>query len=103
MVVCRTHSISSDQYVDPFYSCGELFGIYRPSFHPVTDEKNWMPWDGPEVLPNLNKKRKGGRPVSSRIHNEMDHRSTVTCSLCGVEGHKKRSCPRKTSTSGPSG
>ncbi|KAH9619465.1 hypothetical protein KSS87_023107, partial [Heliosperma pusillum] len=45
--VCRANSISSDQYVDPFYSCGEYHGSYRSSFHPVLDESYWMPWMDP--------------------------------------------------------
>ncbi|KAH9612224.1 hypothetical protein KSS87_003278, partial [Heliosperma pusillum] len=45
--VCRANSISSDQYVDPFYSCGEYHGSYRSSFHPVPDESYWMPWMDP--------------------------------------------------------
>ncbi|KAH9619098.1 hypothetical protein KSS87_014112 [Heliosperma pusillum] len=45
--VCRANSISSDQYVDPFYSSGEYHGSYRSSFHPVPDESYWMPWMDP--------------------------------------------------------
>ncbi|KAH9623734.1 hypothetical protein KSS87_012882 [Heliosperma pusillum] len=45
--VCRANSISSDQYVDPFYSCGEYHGSYRSSFHPVPDESYWMSWMDP--------------------------------------------------------
>ncbi|KAH9608613.1 hypothetical protein KSS87_000731 [Heliosperma pusillum] len=84
--VCRANSISSDQYVDPFYSCGEYHGSYRSSFHPVPDESYWMPWVRPKLTPNDSMKRAKGRPKSKRIHNEMDQRATSSCSLCRVAG-----------------
>ncbi|KAH9607799.1 hypothetical protein KSS87_014501 [Heliosperma pusillum] len=97
--VCRANSISSDQYVDPFYSCGDYHGSYRSSFHPVPDESYWMPWVRPKLTPNDSMKRAKGRPKSKRIHNEMDQRATSSCSLCRVAGHNKRSCPSKASSS----
>ncbi|KAH9608952.1 hypothetical protein KSS87_008828 [Heliosperma pusillum] len=53
MAVCRSFGISSDQYVDPFYSCGELYGSYRPIFHPVSDEANWGPWVDNDLITAL--------------------------------------------------
>ncbi|XP_074266607.1 uncharacterized protein LOC141589886 [Silene latifolia] len=101
MAVCREHSIDSDQYVDPFYSCGEYLGSYRVLFHPVPDQGYWKPWCASILIPNPEQKRGHGRPISKRIHNEMDEvqKQTVTCSLCGTPGHNKRSCPTKNASS----
>ena len=51
------------------------------------------------------KRVSGGRPKSTRLHNEMDVRegkNSVTCGLCKQSGHNRRSCPNKNMGVGPS-
>ena len=86
-----------------------LFWSYAPVFPALKDRLSWSdPEETRRVLPNPRLIREKGRPVSTRIRNEMDEggrrlRTTpwkeggrkVQCELCDQEGHNRRTCPKR--------
>ena len=61
------------QYIDPFYSMNALFCSYVPVFLALKDRLSWPdPEETQRVLPNPRLIREKGRPISTRIRNEMD-------------------------------
>ncbi|XLS78810.1 hypothetical protein HN51_063035, partial [Arachis hypogaea] len=69
--------------------------VYEREFSLIPDEKMWPSWYGARLKPNSAMRRKAsGRPVSTRIWNEMDaiERAEKRCGLCCGEGHTRRGC-----------
>ncbi|XP_074293607.1 uncharacterized protein LOC141620702 [Silene latifolia] len=60
VAVCRTYNLTTDQFIDLFFTFGEYLGSYKPNFHPVPDERHWPNWVGEHVLPNNDLKREKG-------------------------------------------
>lgn len=84
-------------FVDDVYSMRSVFNVYRMEFQPASNETLWPQLNGPRLVPNPELRRaKEGRPVSSRIRNEMDDVETThgkRCGLCRQSGHSRRRCP----------
>ncbi|KAK9991484.1 hypothetical protein SO802_026469 [Lithocarpus litseifolius] len=104
-VICIRYRHDAKQYIDPCYNVDALFRSYAPVFPALKDRLSWPdPNETRKVLPNLIREK--GRPVSTRIRNEMDEggkrpRTTpwkegggqkVQCGLCDQEGHNRRIC-----------
>ena len=109
IAVCIRYQRDAEQYIDPCYSVDALFRSYAPIFPALKDRLSWPdPEETRRVLPNPRLIRAKGRPVSTRIRNEMDEggnrpRTTpwkeggrkVQCGLCDQEGHNRRTCPKR--------
>ncbi|KAK4595209.1 hypothetical protein RGQ29_013583 [Quercus rubra] len=107
--ICIRYRHDAEQYIDPCYSVDALFRSYAPIFPALKDRLSWSdPEETRRVLPNPRLIRAKGRPVSTRIRNEMDEggnrpRTTpwkeggrkVQCGLCDQEGHNRRTCPKR--------
>ncbi|RVW47753.1 hypothetical protein CK203_103396 [Vitis vinifera] len=53
----------------------EVVFTWAPLFNPIHNEYEWPPYVGPVIVPADSMKRvSGGRPKSTRLHNEMDVR-----------------------------
>ncbi|KAL4316811.1 hypothetical protein AHAS_Ahas15G0322400 [Arachis hypogaea] len=90
------------QYVDLVYRMESVFRVYEMEFQPMPDEEMWPPYEGQRVCPNpLLRRTLEGRPVSTRIRNEMDEVEPglgKRCGLCRQPGHTRRHCPNATAT-----
>ena len=109
IAVCIRYRHDAEQYIDPCYSVDALFWSYAPVFPALKDRLSWSdPEETRRVLPNPRLIREKGRPVLTRIRNEMDEggrrpRTTpwkeggrkVQCGLCDQEGHNRRTCPKR--------
>ncbi|RYR13362.1 hypothetical protein Ahy_B04g070400 isoform B [Arachis hypogaea] len=96
LAACAAVSIEWGHFVDPVYTMASVFKVYKREFTPIPDEKMWPPWYGARLKPNSAMKRKAsGRPVSTRIRNEMDaiERAEKRCELYRGEGPTRRGCP----------
>ncbi|XP_029152475.1 uncharacterized protein [Arachis hypogaea] len=96
LAACAAASIEWGHFVDPLYTMASVFKVYEREFPPIPDEKMWPPWYGARLKPNFAMRRKAsGRPVSTRIWNEIDaiERAKKRCGLCHGEGHTRHGCP----------
>ncbi|XP_065629548.1 uncharacterized protein LOC136067505 [Quercus suber] len=106
-------------YIDPCYSLENTIRTYSHPFVVPMSDTLWRDVDGPKWVPDPNLLRGKGRPVASRIRNEMDGvrrepgtrrpdsdlreiQQKQSCGLCHQHGHNRRRCPlsRGASTSG---
>lgn len=100
LAVCSSMGLSTNAFVDVFYTSGEYLGSYAPKFRPIPDEAYWTPLDGPKILANKDMKRepkkKGTKDKShsKRLRNEMDEKppSKSLCGICRQPGHNKKTC-----------
>ncbi|XP_050254176.1 uncharacterized protein LOC126700180 [Quercus robur] len=111
--------LNATNYIDPCYSLNNAILTYSHNFVVPKSESEWRDVSGPRWVPDPLLLRGTGRPVKSRIRNEMDGvrrergsrredpdlRETQPrqrCGVCHQEGHNRRSCPnsRGASTSG---
>ncbi|XP_019265011.1 PREDICTED: uncharacterized protein LOC109242632 [Nicotiana attenuata] len=89
---------SYENYCSPYYTRESLLSTYEILVNPLPDESKWnMPQHITEeiVNPPSGEKRQSGRPQKQRhkTYDEVNSKKyEVSCSNCGVEGHKKRSC-----------
>nr|POE82313.1 coatomer subunit gamma [Quercus suber] len=111
VLTCRHQEkgLLEEQYIDPCYNVDALFQSYAPVFPVLKDKLSWPNHtETRKVLPNSRLIREKGRPVSTRIRNEMDKgrrrpRTTpwneggrkVQCRLCDQVGHNQRTCPKQ--------
>ena len=106
LAACHFRSIDFRSFVQHYYTIQSYFSTWAPLFNPIHNEYEWPPYVGPVIVPADSMKRvSGGRPKSTRLHNEMDVRegkNSVTCGLCKQSGHNRRSCPNKNMGAGPS-
>ncbi|RVX23680.1 hypothetical protein CK203_000755 [Vitis vinifera] len=106
LAACHFRSIDFRSFVQHYYTIQSYFSTWAPLFNPIHNEYEWPPYVGPVIVPADSMKRlSGGRPKSTRLHNEMDVRegkTSVTCGLCKQSGHNRRSCPNKNMGAGPS-
>ena len=72
-------------------------------FSAIANANYWPEYNGPRIRPYPQLRRAvEGRPVSTRIRNEMDAvelRPSKQCGLCKQEGHTRRRCPTQSSSS----
>ncbi|KAL6318547.1 hypothetical protein AAG906_000625 [Vitis piasezkii] len=106
LAACHFRSIDFRSFVQHYYTIQSCFSTWAPLFNPIHNEYEWPPYVGPVIVPADSMKRvSGGRPKSTRLHNEMDVRegkTSVTCGLCKQSGHNRCSCPNKNMGAGPS-
>ncbi|KAL0001081.1 hypothetical protein SO802_014862 [Lithocarpus litseifolius] len=120
--VCDAVHIDSTIYIHPCYSLNHALSTYSHAFVVSKSQSLWREPMGPKWLPNPALVRGKGRPVKSRIRNEMDgvrnkdrapswqredadlieSQPKQTCGLCHASGHNRRKCPQSlgASTSG---
>ncbi|XP_019434322.1 PREDICTED: uncharacterized protein LOC109340995 [Lupinus angustifolius] len=71
--------------------------VYGYEFQPLGNEEYWPPYSGPTFIPNpVMRRKRSGRPKTSRIHNEMDAvegEQLKKCGWCRTEGHNRKTCP----------
>ncbi|KAL4371089.1 hypothetical protein AHAS_Ahas06G0130900 [Arachis hypogaea] len=73
LAACFHARIDWRGFVHPVYCMESVFNVYRSEFRPIGHEDDWPSYDGPCIRPNPRMMRvKKGRPVSSRIRNNMD-------------------------------
>ncbi|XP_065615701.1 uncharacterized protein LOC136061628 [Quercus suber] len=97
-------------YIDPCYSLENAIRTYSHPFVVPLSDTLWRDMDGPKWVPDPNLLRGKGRPVASRIRNEMDGvrrepgtrrpnsdlreiQQKQSCGLCHQHGHNRRRCP----------
>ncbi|KAK9998056.1 hypothetical protein SO802_017659 [Lithocarpus litseifolius] len=98
------------RYIDPCYSLENAIRTYSHQFMVPKSESLWRDVDGPKWVPDPALLRGKGRPVKSRIRNEMDGvrresrsrrpdsdlreiQQQQSCGLCHQHGHNRRRCP----------
>ena len=96
-------------YIDPCYSLVNAIHTYSHAFVVPKSDSLWRDVDGPKWVPDPNLLRAKGRPVASRIRNEMDGvrqeprsrrpdsnlreiQQKQSCGLCHQHGHNRRRC-----------
>ena len=112
--VCDYLKIDSTAYIHPCYGLDYALNTYEHAFVVPKSQSLWRDPIGPKWVPNPALLRGKGRPVKSRIRNEMDgvrnknrepgwRREDVdlienqpkhTCGLCHASGHNRRNCPQ---------
>ena len=70
--VCDAINIDSTTYIHPCYSLDYVLNTYSHAFAVPKSESLWRDSMGPKWLPNPALLWAKGRPVKSRIRNEMD-------------------------------
>ncbi|KAG9440447.1 hypothetical protein H6P81_020612 [Aristolochia fimbriata] len=82
------------QMTSEYYYVSTNAWVYERAFDVPTRRSTWVQ-ESPVVLPP-GEKRTLGRPMSTRIQNEMDwrddDRGRYLCSICKQPGHNKRAC-----------
>ena len=95
ITTCQFHSIYFRSFVQGYYSTQSYYDTWETLFHPIFNEYEWSPYDGPTIVPFESMKRTShGRPKSTRLNNEMgirEEKTTITCGFCKQPGHKRRS------------
>ncbi|XP_023922230.1 uncharacterized protein LOC112033680 [Quercus suber] len=114
--------LNATTYIDPCYSLKNAIDIYAHHFVVPLSESLWRDVRGPRWVPDPQLLRAKGRPVKSRLRNEMDGvrrergsqkedsdlreiQPRQRCGVCHEEGHNRRRCPnsRGALTSGSHG
>ena len=97
-------------YIDPCYSLVNAIHTYSYAFVVPKSDSLWRDVDGPKWVPDPKLLRGKGRPVASRIRNEMDGvrlepgsrrpdsdlreiQQKQSCGLCHQHEHNRRRCP----------
>ena len=97
LAACAYARLDWASLVDDVYRIQTVFNVYRMEFAAIGNEDYWPPYSGPRIRPNPELRRATeGRPVSTRIRNEMDAiepGQPKRCGLCRQEGHTRRRCP----------
>ena len=111
--------LNATSYIDLCYSLNNVIHTYSHHFVVSKSESLWRDVRGPRWVPDPQLLQAKGRPVKSRIRNEMDGvwreqgsqredpnlreiQPRQRCGVCHQEGHNRRSYPnsRGASTSG---
>ncbi|XP_015953160.1 uncharacterized protein LOC107477624 [Arachis duranensis] len=96
LAACSHARIDWRGFVHPVYRMESVFNVYRSEFCSIGHEDDWPSYDGPHIQPNPRMMRvKKGRPVSSRIRNNMDdveHTEEKRCGLCRQTSHTRKTC-----------
>lgn len=107
LTACRASRIDPLTLVDPYYTIEKSLEAYQGQWFPLGDISLW-PECGVTWVPDPNRERVcKGRPVSTRIHNDMDmrygqegavERTQNHCGKCGELGHNRLTCDRRRTT-----
>ena len=91
IAACHFCSVDFRSFVQGYYNTQSYYDICATLFHPIFDEYEWLPYEGPTIVPFESMKHTSlGRPKSTRLHNEMDVRegkTTITCEFCKQLSH----------------
>ncbi|KAL4315053.1 hypothetical protein AHAS_Ahas15G0146600 [Arachis hypogaea] len=102
LTACAHARLDWQSYVDDVYRVENVFRVYQMEFPPLPDEEVWPPHEGQLLRSNPHLRRSmDGRPVSTRIRNEMDDVEPdpgKRCGICRQPGHTRRHCPHVTGT-----
>lgn len=90
------YGIDPWRFVEMYYTIPVYMQTWAPEWHPIPHEAYWPPPDL-ELMPDAQLERGKGRPMSTRIHNEMDAESSSRggklCGICRERGHNRSKCP----------
>jgi len=95
LAAMKHRGLNYEPFIPTYYDWNNQMMTYSKRFQPIL----WQPSLFTTMIPDSTRKRKAGRPRSSRIRNEMDFSAssskgpTYKCSKCGGIGHNKRKCP----------
>ncbi|RYR73499.1 hypothetical protein Ahy_A02g007866 [Arachis hypogaea] len=96
IAACSHGRLDWKRFVHPVYRMELVFNVYRSEFRPIGHKDDWPSYDGPRIHPNPRMMRvKRGRPISSRICNNVDyieHNEEKRCGLCCQSSHTWRTC-----------
>ena len=99
IAACQFRSVDFRSFFQGYYNTQSYYDTWATLFHPIFDEYEWPPYDGPTIVPYKSMKRTlRGHPKSTHLHNEMDVRegkTTITCGFCKQPGHNHRSCQNR--------
>jgi hypothetical protein len=101
IATCAHSRQAYQMYINDVYKAASIFSVYNNSFPGIQDQSFWPVYHGHTLKPNPEMKRKKrGRPKSTRITTEMDDiAKPKQCGLCRVPGHQANNCPN---AAGPS-
>jgi len=79
-------------------SLNNILKAYEIHFHRVQNQDYWSPYTRPNMIlvPPHMRRSKVGRPITNRIHNEMDDWIPIRpkkCSYCRNECQNRPNCP----------
>ncbi|PPD83522.1 hypothetical protein GOBAR_DD19538 [Gossypium barbadense] len=93
-------NLDAEQYVDDVYTLERTLRVWENEFPVLPDLPTWeVPSMTFELLPDRGlRKNSRGRPLSSRIRNEMEIREKSDgkcCGICRLSGHSRNKCPNR--------
>ena len=84
ITACQFCSVDFRSFVQGYYSTQSYYDSWATLFHPIFDENEWPPYDGPSILPYESMECTSRRcPKSTHLHSEMDVREGKTTITCG--------------------
>ncbi|KAL4344474.1 hypothetical protein AHAS_Ahas11G0182000 [Arachis hypogaea] len=96
LAACSHARLDWKRYVHPMYRMESVFNIYISEFRPIGHKDDWPSYDGSRIQPKPRMMRvKRGRPVSSKIRNNIDdveYSKEKRCGLCRQVGHTRQTC-----------
>ncbi|XP_058774340.1 uncharacterized protein LOC131648590 [Vicia villosa] len=103
-VIAACASIHHDYtvHIADVFKVVNVFKVYEESFIGVGTEADWPRYEGDTLCHNdAMRRRKKGRPNSTRIRTEMDdyEKEKRRCGICREFGHYRKTCPNR---AGPS-
>ena len=96
IVVCIREHVNAIRYIDPCYTLQQRLATYSHEFRVPKDKLLWWEVASSKLYPDPEMLRDKGRPMLTRIRNEMDWRESQPkpkCGVCHEEGHNSRRCP----------
>jgi hypothetical protein len=90
-----------EQYVSTFFKKEMYVEAYKPIIYPVPGQHDWTKTDTPDIKPPefyINKGRKQEKRRKGKFEvpkpKDTSRMGTITCSNCGLQGHKYTSCTK---------
>ncbi|KAF1894728.1 hypothetical protein Lal_00021021 [Lupinus albus] len=106
IATCSNLNLDCGQFISPIYRLDNILKVYELEFQPIGNEEYWPSYSGPSFIPNpIMRRKRIGRPKTTRIHNEMDEvepQLIKKCEWCRTEGHNRKTCPYRMSEVGQS-